>query len=632
MLVPLSWLKEYISISLDPKILGEKLTEMGLGCEKIHKTKNDVIFELEITPNRPDWLSIIGIAREIAAIEHKKIVYPEFKTNLNPERKSKILPLKIIPNFAITPRLTGIIIDNVTVKDSPKWLQEKLASIGMRSINNIVDITNFVMLELGNPIHSFDYHKIAGHTFTVTQARGGEKFESVDEITYKLPEGAIIFKDAEKIFDLVGIKGGKNSGTFADTKAIFIAVEVDDSTLIRKASQALGLRSEASAIFERAVNTGGTVDALKRTTDLILEIAGGNIASALIDIKKDLFKPWKLNLRLDRLMFVLGIQIPGKTVVEYLERLNLSPVILNEKKNPPIIQCTIPTYRNDLKIEEDLIEEVARMHGYNNFPKTMITGETPSKKVPYFRDYRLFESVKRYFAGCGFSEIYSYSLVSESDLSDIGISSEKSLRVDNPISREFEYLRSTLKGNLLKALKQNSYKITSVQLFEFGKVYVGSSLDNDRETYMLSGISNSTDYLSIKGILERLFQDLGVKDDASQYIEILDVCIFFEIDFLTLLAKQKKHKVFAPIPKFPNTSEDITIKMSQNINAGDIISEIKKQSNLIAEISLVDSYGSTKTFHIIYQSTQRTLTSDDCAKVRKKIITAVEEKFGAEVK
>src|SRR3990167_4621324 len=334
MIVPLSWLKEYVDITLTPKELGEKLTEVGLGCEKIIKTKDDVIFELEITPNRPDCLSIIGVAREIAAIENKKIKFPQLPNIL---KTQKPLPLIVKTDSKINPRFTGIIISGIKVGESPKWLKEKLEKMNQRPINNIVDITNYVMLELGNPIHAFDYDKIKGATMIVSQTKGGEKFESVDKVSYHLPKDAVVISDKEKIIDLCGIKGGRNSGTYESTKTIFIRVPVEIPNLIRRTSLSLGLRSDASSIFERGVNTGGTIDALKRCADLVLQLAGGEIASNLYDIKNQDFKPWKLKLRKERLNKILGIEIPMKKTLEILESLNLSPISTKDT-----IETTIP--------------------------------------------------------------------------------------------------------------------------------------------------------------------------------------------------------------------------------------------------------------------------------------------------
>lgn len=627
MLAPLSWLKEYVEIRLAPKELGERLTEVGLGTEKITKVGNDTIFEFEITPNRPDLLSIVGIAREIAALEQKKVTLPKIKTDVTKSKPVKSLPLKITTDYDINPRFTGIIIDGITVKDSPAWLTERLITMGQRPINNIVDITNYVMLELGNPIHAFDYDKIKGKTMKVHQSKGQEAFKSVDNITYHLPKGAVVISDDEKIIDLCGIKGGYNSGTFKETKTIFLRVPVENPILIRRASQALGLRSEASSIFERGVNAGGTVEALKRASDLILQFSGGTVASKLYDLKKNDFLPWKLALRLNRLQKILGIQISKDNVQKILSNLFLSPKVVGEN----IIETTIPTFRNDLQIEEDLIEEVARMYGYNSFPKTMPRGGIPTITIPYYKDYRLEEKAKEILKASGYSEVYTYSLVSEDDLNNVGVNPEETLRVDNPVSREYEYLRPTLKINLVKALRQNKPYASSINLFELGKVYTGKTLDEAKEMYMLSGISNTKNFYEVKGILERLLEEMQAGEDLPKAIEVIEEGVFFEVNFDVLKEKTGK-KVFVPPPKYPPITEDMAIATTENIKTGDIIEEIKRQSSLIARVDLFDQFEDTKTFHIVYQHKERNLSKEDVTPVRLKILQALKEKFGLQLK
>ena len=663
MLVSLSWLKEYVDINLSPKELAEKLTEVGLGVEKITKDSDDVIFELEITPNRPDLLSIVGVAREIAAIERKKINLPPLRASFADLRFAegsgkarvatkaeqgfagraklkKILPLTIKTDSRINPRFTGIIITGIKVGESPKWLKDKLQSVGQRSINNIVDITNYVMLELGNPIHAFDYDKIVGKTMTVSQAKGGEKFESVDGINYHLPKDAVIISDKEKVIDLCGIKGGKNTGTYEGTKTIVVRVPVEIPNLIRRTSQTLGLRSDASSIFERGVNAGGTIDALRRTVDLVLELAGGEIASNLYDIKKYDFKPWKLKLRKERLNKILGIEIPQKKILSILESLNLNPVIKHlpggvapaAHLEGEAIECTIPTYRNDLKIEEDLIEEVARIYGYNNFPMTMPEGIIPTKQIPYLKDYRLDEKVKNILKAAGFSEVYTYSLVSEEDLLESKIDPEKTLRVDNPVSRDFEYLRPTLKINLLSALAQNKSNFEKINLFELGKVYLGRNLDEAKEVYFLSGISNSKSFFEIKGLLEKTFKDLGIKEDTTKYIEILNEGIFFELNYSEIIKKINSNKTFKALPKYPPIIEDLSLITDGKTKTIDIIDEIKNQSSLVVKVSLLDQFEDSRTFHIVYQDKNKNLTGEEVAKIRGKILKILKEKFNASLK
>lgn len=631
MKVPLSWLKEYVGITLTPKELAEKLTEVGLGVEKITKTLDDVIFDLEITPNRPDLLSIVGIAREIAAIENPPGGEASKKIKLNvkpiPKPSGKLL-FKIHNDFELLEHYSCVIIKNVDIKDSPEWLKKRLNQLGSRPINNIVDITNYVMFELGVPLHAFDYDKIEDHGFFVKKAKGGEKFTSVDGLSYFLPKDAIIIEDSKKLVDLVGIKGGLNSGISKETKSVLLQTSADNPILIRRASQSLGLRSDASAILERGVDKNGMIPALSRAANLILELSGGQIASEVFDIKKPGLDPWKLNLRIDRLNQIIGLVIPEKKILNILESLNLSPKIM--KNN--IIQTTIPTYRNDLKIEEDLIEEIARIYGYNNFPKTMPIGEMPANQIPYFKDYRLDEKVKNILKASGFSESYTYSLISEKDLVEAGWKTENVLRVDNPVSREFEYLRPTLKINLLKALAQNKANFDKINLFELGKVYLGKNLHEAKEVYFLSGITNTKSFFEVKGILEKTFEDLGIKEDPTKYIESINEGVFFEINYSQILNKINFEKKFNPLPKYPPIMEDLTIVTENNVKTIDIIDEIKSHSFLIVDVSLLDRFENTRTFHIVYQHKDRNLTTDEVSKIRSKILKVLKEKFGVTLK
>lgn len=627
MFTTLSWLKEYVDIMLQPEQLAEKLTEVGLGVENIKKENGEVVLELEVTPNRPDWQSMLGIAREIAAIEGKSIKYPKLLFDPNKTKSKKTLPLTIKTNHEINPRITGIIIDGITVKQSPQWLKQRLESIGQRSINNIVDVTNYIMFELGNPIHAFDYDKIQGHVMHTTLSKGGEEFKSVDGISYRLPKDAIIIYDSEKIIDLCGIKGGYNSGTNEDTKTIFIRVPVEDPVLIRKASQTLGLRSEASSIFERGVNREGTIDALRRTVDLVLELAGGEVASELIDIKKGDFKPWNLKMDVGRLKKLLGIDIDEKKVVNILTSLNLNP----NPTNKDTIEVTVPTYRNDLQIEEDIIEEVARHYGYNNFPKTLPHGEIPLTTIPYFRDFEIENRMKQFIKGTGFSEIYTYSLVSELDIRELDGKVEEAVRVDNPVSREYEYLRPTLTINLRKAVKQNLPFESRIELFELGKMYkrVGKEFE---ETVALSGISNKKSFFEIKGLLERLFKEFSINNLSKYQINIVDEGVMFEMSFTEMLEKMEKVKTFKPLPKYPPIVEDIAFVVDKKIRTDEIIREIQKVHSLISDVTLLDIYQNSRTFHIVYQDPERNLTSDDVKPIREKVMKIVSEKFKAEVK
>lgn len=623
MKAPLSWLKEYVDITLKPQQLAQRLTEVGIGVEKIEKTADDTIFELEITPNRPDCLSIIGIAREIAAIENKKIILP--KANIVVPQKTT-LPITLKSDFKLFFRWTGITIGNVSIKPSPVWMQERLKKVGLRPINNLVDITNYVMFELGIPLHAFDYDQIKGQVMTVEETIGGEKFTTIDDKTYSLPKDAIIIRDGERIIDLAGIKGGLNSGITDATRNVFIHMTIDDPVHIRRTSQTLALRSDASAIYERGPDKGGTIHALKRAAALITELAGGKVASEIIDLKKEAFEPWAVVVTHEHMTKILGIELDAKEVITLLERLHFQA-----KFSKNTYTVTVPTYRNDVKIPEDVIEEVARLYGYNNFPKTMPTGTIPIKKIPYFKDYRHEERVKEFLKGVGFSEVYTYSLVSEKDLLSNDVNPEHTLRVDNPVSREYEYIRPTLIINLRKALRENFSIENYISLFEIGKVYKGKNVDDLKEIVLVSGITNEKSFLQVKGILERLFSDLLINSDPTEYITFVKEGIFFELPY-EILTKKTNNKKFVPIPKYPPIIEDLAVATVESIKTGDIIKEIKKQSSLIAEVSLLDQYKNTRTFHIVYQHREKNLTNEEVGQIRKKIFHVLRKEFNASLK
>ena len=618
MKTPLSWLEDFVKINLPLPQLMWKMTEVGLTTESYEKIDDEIVLDCEVTPNRPDWMSIIGVAREIAAIQNTPLTLPKLN---DPSEPTKKLPLKINNDFQLCSRYSALIIKNVRQEPSPEWMQLRLKSVGLRPINNLVDITNYVMFETGNPIHVFDYDKLHNAEMTLMKSVGGENFESVDRKTYSLPENAIIFKNGDKVIDLCGIKGGLNSGITQDTTTILILVAVYNGKLIRRTSQRLSLWSEASRIFERGANSGGTLDTLKRTSNLIQELAGGDVAGKIIDAKRESFEPWRLNLSLKRLDNILGINIPAKEVHSILKRLLLNPVLKSE-----LVECTIPTYRGDLTIEEDLIEEVARIFGYNNFPKSLPTGDIPTISIPYFKDYRLDLKIKNLLTASSYSEIQTYSLISEDDLNTINYNISEVLRVDNPVSREFEYLRPNLKINLMKAMKLNNPNFENINIFEIGKVYLGKSLKNAKELYEVAGLSNNKSYFEVKGLIERIFSDFHITESVDKYIEWNESFIYFSFPFNLLMTDKIQYRQYIPIPKYPPIIEDMAFKIPESAKVNEIIDLIKKQSLIIASVELYDKFQSTKTFRITYLNFDRNLTTSDVAPVREKITKALLKK------
>lgn len=634
-----------------------KMTEIGLTCESYSKIGDDVILDIEVTPNRADWLSIVGVARELSALQDIPIKFPEVYDIPSPKVN---LPFKINNDFKLCPRYTAVSIKGVTLAPSPKNIQDCLTKIGLRPINNLVDVTNYVMFELGNPIHVFDYDKLKNGQMALMTSKGGEKFTSVDEKSYILPKDSIIFKSGNEVVDLCGIKGGANSGISQSTKNVLILVAIYDGRMIRRTSQKLDLFSDASRIFERRTDTGGTLFALKRTVNLMTELAGGRIASKTIDVKKQKFELRKLTLSLGNLEKVMGIKIEVKEVEAFLERLNLSPKLKNN-----IIECTIPTYRSDLKIEEDLMEEVARSWGYNKFPKTLPYGTVPVKKISYFFDPQFQMILKELMFASGFFEIQTLSLTSQDIINKAQLNLDFHIKIANPVSKEFEYLRTSLIPSLLAGVQLNR-DFENLRLFELNKVYFGP-LDSSEEIYKLSAIELNTSFRAFKGRLDLIFDRLkignldvkattisstlwhpiksGVIEMGQEFIGtfgeihpkvlqnfgIKENIWGFELDVATLKKLSSKIK-YAPPSQYPPQIEDITLVFPLQTKTSDVVSMILESNKGIKDINLVNVYQNSFTFNITYQSPDKTLTDSEVAKIRETFLQQLLKKFGVKQK
>lgn len=649
MLVPISWLKDYIEIKLPTKELLWRLTEIGLTCERLEKMNGENVLDIEVTANRPDWMSILGVAQEIAAIQGNKVKEPKIKDLKEPQETLKI---SLKNDFNAIERWSAVIISGIRIKPSPEWIQKRILSVGLRPINNVVDITNFVMFEMGMPMHAFDYDEIKGQEMTVTLAKGGEEFTSVDELSYKLPKDAIIIKDKERIIDLAGIKGGLNSGIKENTKNILLHSTINNPKLVRRASIALGLRSDASAIYERGPDKAGTVTAIKRAANLILETAGGKIASKLIDIKKEDFKPQTLRLDSEKLNKLLGIKIKKEKVVEILSSLDLNPKLKGKK-----VVCLVPTKRSDLKIEEDLIEEVARIYGYNNFPLTLPEGKVKEERIAYFKDDKIEKKLRELMIGSGYTETMNYSLISEKIIKYSLLDIEKHIEITNPVSIDYKYLRSSLVPSLILATKINTEKV--IKLFEIDKIF-------PEEKYQLSAIAREIDFREFKGVIDLIFQKLNIENyeiifepknsiwhpNKSGIIKVGESIIgsfgeinpqvrnnftiketlwAFEFD-IESLRKNSAIKIYKPISNYPPQIEDLTFVLPPRTKISEVVNTIKKSSQLIKRIDLKDIYEDAFTFRVSYQSSQKTLDDKDIKQIREKLIRAVKEKHGGRIK
>jgi len=487
-------------------------------------------------------------------------------------------------------------------------------------------------------------------------SKGGEKFTSVDSMEYTLPENCIIIEDKDRVIDLCGIKGGGNTGISSSTKNIFIHVPIYDPVLIRKTSKKLKLSSDASYIYERGANEGGALDSLKRTVELTRKLAGGKVASDVIDTgNKGDYKPTKLSVSFSKIKNLLGIDVNNKQIMNILKKLNLSPTLTGTQ-----VVCLIPSYRSDLNIEEDLIEEVARIYGYNNFPKTLPLGSVTTKKIPYYynRGFEMF--LKNLMMAAKYFEINTLALTSEVTIKKSQLHLDNHVKIANPVSLEYEYMRTSIIPRLLEAIKINSDE-EHLQLFEYNKVYFGP-LDKSKEPYMLSAIIKGGKYTDIKGVIDTLFERLQIdafdmkptvakkglwhpkrsgvieinKDILGtvgelnpivlQNFDIREKLFAFELDVDTL-AKHFKRATFNPLPKYPAQIEDVSLIIPKGTEIGKVISSIKSSSKLINDVELVNTYKDSYTFRIWYQNPKKTMNDKEVKEIRQELLKEVKKKF-----
>lgn len=660
MLVPYYWLKEYVDFKLSPKELGAVLTEIGFSIEAFHQVGGEPVLELEITPNRPDCLSIIGIAREVAGRTGNFFKPPR----PNPIKEGRGEPLPVSVLFDVCPRYSAVSVTGARVRPSPAWLQKRISQVGLRPINNLVDISNYVMFEFGIPNHFFDQDKIAGGSMVMFKTQKDELFTTVDEMSYQLPKGALVFKDQDKIIDLCGIKGGLNSAILPQTRSLHIHVPIYDPLTIRRTRQALDINSEAAMIYERGPDRGGTLSSLSRALELTLKLAGGQVSGRLTDLYQKPFGPRQIELTLPHLNSVLGITTKKEEILKILSSLGLQPKISRN-----LLTCQIPTFRADLQIPEDLIEEIARHLGYNNFPTGLPRGEYPITAVPYGWDDQLETEIKQLLISAGFSEVATYSLMSQERLLDFGYNPKEVLRLANPVSKDYQYLQPSLIPSLVEAAKSNLVRTQDINLFELGHVFEGNLASHPQETTSLAVLSFGSQYLRLKGLLETITARLNIptvvrpfippsqtwphptrtaeiKSDSLRLGRIGEIhpkvltkldlggkpFTFLELNYEILTKLAKKRIAFQPLPIYPEVIEDLTFDCPPRTLIGEVIKTIRGVSPLINQVELVDRYQNAVTFRIKFQDPAKNLSKADVSGVRKTIVHLLKENFLAQVK
>lgn len=659
-----SWLREHLETKAKPTDIAKALSLTSASIEKIEElANNDYLYHVEVTTNRVDMASVIGIAREAAAVLPQfgfdARVIPHVETRLiaslpNDGKQS----IEIKNDDKLVKRICCVVLE-VTQKESPQYIKDRLEAAGIRSLNNLIDVTNYVMLEIGHPTHAFDYDRLTTKKLHIRSAKKGEKIITLDKKEHTLHGGDIVADNGKgEIVDLLGVMGTLNSVVTNDTKHVLFFLDNCDPVQIRKTSMSLGIRTDAASINEKDVDPELAMPALLRGIELYKKIADAKIVSDIIDIYPQQWKPKTITVSEEKINQVIGVPIPLPEAKAMLERLGFYVSLsLRErgrgegrnKNETQTLEVTIPSYRDaDMDIAVDVIEEIARMYGYHNLPSQL---PSSSAIIPhhytdtFFWEMRVKESLKYW----GFTEVYTYSMVSKQLLKD---SEKNAITLKNPLDEEHVYLRKTLTPSLLEVVNENKSREV-IKIFEMANVYHKKEHAIPDEMQMLSGVvkGKQENFFTVKGMIEQLVTELGIKKltftdlgnetiGAAIYIGnhllgnitcITENLITFEIHFALLQKHATLQKVYTPIAKYPPVIEDISISVDTAIKTGDIIEEIQKQSNLVTDVSLLDQYEDKRTFHILYQDKQKNLKNEEVGEIRRKITSALQKKFSAKI-
>lgn len=685
MKISLNWLRDYVNISLPAKDLAERLTMSGNevgGLQVIggNQENIDTILDLKVTPNRPDCLSVIGIAREVAALTNQAIYLPEVSYE---EQGPPVQdPVSVeIANPELCPRYCASLVTDVKVGPSPQWMQHRLEGCDIRPINNIVDITNYVMLEYGQPLHAFDYHQIKGRKVIVRRASEDEALITLDGVERLLDQDMLIIADEEQPIAIAGVMGGADSEVIEKTTSILLESANFNNVSIRRTSAKLKLKSEASLRFERSLSPELPPLALRRATQLLVELAEGKAAKGIIDAYPGRREKKTILLPKERASQVLGLELDTERILEVLSLLGFSSELIGPSDD---LMITVPYWRTDIRLPDDLVEEIARIISYDEIPTTMLRGELPERvPAPLLS---LKETIRDLLVGCGTQEVITYSLVSQAMLDKIDPQRKlgPALRIANPMTLEQEYLRTSLRSGLLATFSANEkHEQNSIRLFEMGKVYLPRENDLPEEREMLAGIMGSPrldrswlseedtlDFFDAKGVLETMFSRLRVRasfepaedrillpgrtakivvegqavgvmgevhprtaslfDISSQPVTLL------EVDIERLLPFAGAAPRYRPIPRFPGIVRDIALVVDAGLAASKV-QDIIQSFPLVSQVTLFDVYSGepmpqgkkSLAFRIIYQSPSRTLTDEEVNRAQQEIIAWLEQELGA---
>jgi len=669
MKVSLNWLTDYVEIKMPACELAALLTRIGLNCESIEQTPTDIILDLEVTSNRPDWLGHIGVAREIAAATGAKFTPPQVDpAKIGPidGRVADLTGVEVL-DPQLCPRYTARVIRGVKVGPSPAWMVERLEAVGLRSINNVVDVTNYVMFEYSQPLHSFDYDKLAEHRVVVRRARDGEQLVSIDQTRCRLDDSMLIIADAAGPVAIAGVMGGLNTEVGDETQNVLIEAAQFDPLAVRKTSRKLMLLSESNYRFERGIDPVAVDAASLRACELILQLAGGRLAEGVVDIWADPYQPPTVALRPQRTNLLLGIEVPAERQLELLARLGLAPAYMDGK-----IICTIPPHRPDLKREADLIEEVARLVGYDQIPTA---GKVTHSVLAPSATEQLRRRTGELLTAAGFDETITPSFADDAEAELFGVT--ETVRVDPLTRKTNNVLRPTVLTGLLRACKtnQDAGNGDDLSLFELANVFRPGGGALPEEHAELAMVTTRPLRL-LRGAIEVLIERLspqakltaqpakvaGLAGSASaellldgqvigqmglidpkvqQYYDLERPVAAAAINYEMLAQRCGQVRTYAPIPRTPAVKRDLSLIVDQNVTWRELIEAIGSIAQPLREaVDYVTTYSGepipagrkSVTVTLTYRDPKGTLRSEQVDQQVQQILEALKNRLGAELR
>ncbi len=669
-----NWLKEFVDITISPQALADKLTMAGLEVTSLEARDGDTVIEIEITSNRPDWLSVVGIAREVAAVTGKKLKLPAV-SGYPVTRLSGYPDLELnIENKHDCPLYTARIITGVTVKPSPEWLQRRLELIGCRSVNNIVDITNYVLFTWGEPLHAFDLDTLSRGSIVVRRAKMGEKMLMINGQEKQLDPGILVIADRQKPVAVAGVMGSKETEVSEKTKDILLEAAVFDPVVVRRGRQALGLQSESAYRFERGVDRENADLSSQKAVALIGESAGGRCV--LAKHAGALKTPGKqVSLELEVLNSLLGVVIEPARV----KRILISLGFKVSAKSKSVLTAGVPSFRQDVCLDRDLVEEAARIFGYDNIPTSLPAFVAQAQYINSSGDT---DFIKDCLTSLGLFEAVTHSLVDDAFLRKSGISQAEPVALQNPLSEEQGVLRTTLIPSLLRCVAGNLNQNQGlVNIFEVAHVFsraagevtekpvVSFVLCGQRNFWLAQGrLQDEMGPLHVKGIIETIFSRAGIRDygfraqencpeievlikgecagkiymprkDALEQFQIKNKKVFAaELSLDKLFAAADFKKRFKALAAYPAISRDVSLVIKADVPVAEILSAIKEKAGaLLRDVSVVDCYQGKQipagfkglTISCLYRSDEGTLAESQIAPLHAAASEVLRERFSA---